>query len=197
MPALAPTEYVAEIISLGVVPDTETSLRSEPRTSVHVTFDGFEGEDHSGRTRPSCVRVKSQHPKGTEIANVRQLSVVSQEELDLIAAECGLDTIDPIWLGASLVVKGIPDFTHVPPSSRLQGPDGVTLTIDMENRPCVLPGREMEKDQPGHGTRFKAAAENRRGVTAWVERPGNLQIGEQLRLHVPDQPEWSAPRKIL
>ncbi len=197
MPALAPTDYFAEVMWLGVVPDIKASLRSERRESVTVTFDGFEGEDHSGRTRPSCVRVKSQHPKGTEIANVRQLSVVSKEELDLIAAECGLDAIDPIWLGASLVVKGIPDFTHVPPSSRLQGPDGVTLTIDMENRPCVLPGREIEKDQPGHGTRFKAAAEKRRGVTAWVERPGNLQIGEQLRLHVPDQPEWSAPRKIL
>lgn len=196
MPALAPTSYFGTIVWLGTVPDTSASLRAEAKDSVTVTFDGFEGEDHGGRTRASCVRVKSQHPRGTEIANVRQLSIVSQEELDQIAAECDLDQIDPVWLGASLVVQGIPDFTHVPPSSRLQGPDGATLIIDMENRPCVLPGREIEVDRPGHGKRFKAAAENRRGVTAWVERPGGLRIGQELRLHVPDQPAWAAPRNL-
>lgn len=196
MPALAPTDYVGEITWLGTVPDISASLRSEYHESVEVSFDGFAGEDHSGRTRRSCVRVTSQHPKGTEIANVRQLTILSQEELDGIAAECGLDEVDPIWLGASLVLKGIPDFTHVPPSSRLQGPDGVTLIIDMENQPCVLPGREMEKDKPGHGAKFKPAAEDRRGVTAWVERPGTLAVGQPLRLHVPSQRAWSAPRNF-
>ncbi len=196
MPALAPTTYTGEVTWLGTVPDIATSLRSEAKTAVDVSFDGFSGEDHSGRTRASCVRVTSQHPKGTEIANVRQLTILSQEELDEIAAECGLEEIDPIWLGASLVIKGIPDFTHVPPSSRLQGPDGVTLIIDMENQPCVLPGREMEIDRPGHGAKFKPAAEDRRGVTAWVERPGTLAVGHELRLHIPSQRDWSAPRNL-
>jgi hypothetical protein len=90
-----------------------------------------------------------------------------------------------------MVLSGIPDFTHVPPSSRLQGPSGLTLTIDMENRPCVLPGREIEADAPGHGKAFKAAAAGRRGVTAWVERPGAVALGEELRLFIPDQRAWS------
>jgi MOSC domain-containing protein YiiM len=154
-------------------------------------FAGPEGEGHAGLTRKSCVRVSAQHPQGTEIANVRQLSIVSAEELDQIAATCGLDAIDPAWLGATLVLRGIPDFTHVPPSSRLQGPDGVTLVIDMENRPCVYPAKEIEADRPGHGKPFKAAANGKRGVTAWIERPGSLRIGEKLRLHVPDQPTWA------
>lgn len=196
MPALAPTDYYGEITWLGVVPDIETSLRSTPVTGVDVSFDGFAGEDHGGRTRASCVRVKSQHPEGTEISNVRQLSIVSAEELALIADDCDLAQIDPIWMGASLVISGIPDFTHVPPSSRLQADNGTTLIIDMENRPCVLPGREMELDQPGHGKKFKPAAKDRRGVTAWVERPGRLEIGQKLRLHVPDQPDWSADKNI-
>ena len=79
----------------------------------------------------------------------------------------------------------------MPPSSRLQGPDGCTLVIDMENRACVLPGRVIEAQHPGAGTRFKTAANGRRGVTAWVERPGTLRLGDTLRLHVPDQPVWT------
>ena len=66
----------------------------------------------------------------------------------------------------------------------------VTITIDTENRPCVLPGREIEQDSPGHGPKFKSAAENRRGVTAWIEREGLLRVGDTLRLFIPDQPAW-------
>ena len=58
--------------------------------------------------------------------------------------------------GASLILEGIADFTHVPPSSRLQSDTtGATLMIDMENRPCVLPGREIEVEHEGFGAKFK------------------------------------------
>ena len=60
----------------------------------------------------------------------------------------------------------------------------------MENRPCVLPAREIEQDSPGHGPKFKAAAKDRRGVTAWIEREGVLKLGDELRLFIPDQPAW-------
>ena len=45
-------------------------------------------------------------------------------------------------------------------------------------------------DEPGHGKAFKPAAHGRRGVTAWVEREGPLTLGDELRLHVPDQRNW-------
>jgi len=137
------------------------------------------------------MRVKNLYPTGTEIRNVRQLSILSREELSEITAEIGLDEMDPGLLGANLILEGIPDFTHVPPSARLQAPNGTTLTIDMENRPCVLPGREIEHQAPGHGAAFKQAAKGRRGVTAWVERPGRLQLGDELTLFIPDQRAWA------
>ena len=92
-----------------------------------------------------------------------------------------------LGLGASVVVSGIPDFSHLPPSSRLQGPDGATVTVDMQNRPCQFPAMTIEAAQPGHGKAFRTAAKGLRGVTAWVEREGCFRIGDQLRLHVPDQ----------
>ena len=60
----------------------------------------------------------------------------------------------------------------------------------MENRACVLPGKVIEHFHPGAGARYKPAAQGRRGVTAWVERPGVLELGQALRLHIPDQRAW-------
>ncbi|MEL7257636.1 MAG: MOSC domain-containing protein [Pseudomonadota bacterium] len=191
MPALLPTDYYARVTWLGFVKTQDDGIRSEPFTSVDVGWDGVPGEFHGGRTRPSCVRVKDQHEEGTEIANVRQFSVLSAEELADIAKEVGLDEMNPEWMGASIVVEGIDDFTHIPPSSRLQSDEGTTLVVDMENRPCIWPGKELEKDHEGYGKLFKPAARHRRGVTAWVERPGPLRIGDTLRLHVPDQRPWA------
>jgi len=191
MSALKPTEFAGRVVWLGRVADRGAALASEPLDAADLTFAGFAGEAHGGRTRLSCSRVVAQHPKGTEIANVRQLSVLSSEEMAAIADAMGAARLEPAWLGASLVIAGIPDFTRVPPSSRLQAPSGATLVIDMENRPCHLPARVIDAHLPGTGRAFKAAAKGRRGVTAWVEREGRITVGETLRLHVPDQPAWS------
>lgn len=195
MPALMPTSYSGKITWLGRVIDVGTSLRSEVLQRADLNFEGIAGECHGGLTRPACTRVKAQHKKGTEIRNVRQLTILSEEELAVIAQKMGLEKIDPAWMGASMVIEGIPDFSHVPPSSRLQAPSGACLGIDMENRPCIYPGREVEKDRPGFGPKFKPAAQGRRGVTAWVEREGPIAVGDTVTLHIPDQPIWSEVRR--
>jgi MOSC domain-containing protein YiiM len=192
MPALMKTDLSARVTWLGTVTDPQRSaLLGEALQALDLTFDGIPGSMHGGRTRPSCSRVTGQHRKGTEIANVRQLSIVSSEDLAAVAAKLGLDGIDPARLGASIVVEGLADFTHLPPSSRLQGPSGVTLVVDMENRPCQFPAKSLESVHPGQGKGFKAAAKGRRGVTAWVERPGTIALGDVMRLHIPDQPVWA------
>ena len=190
MPALKPTDYFGEIIWLGQVDDRDAGLRSTSAQSLFLGFSGPAGETRSGVTRPSCSRVLSQYERGTEIRNVRQLSIVSEEELFVISENMGIAHLDPSWIGASVVLRGIPDFSHVPPSSRLQNDSGTTLTIDMQNRPCHLPVAEIKVDHPNEAKGFKAAARRRRGVTAWVEREGQFSVGDQLRLHIPDQRAW-------
>jgi hypothetical protein len=190
MPALKRTRYCGEITWLGHVPAGGT-LRAVAVDRLDPGFDGLAGGRHQGATRPSCSRVRDLYPRDTEIRNTRQLSILDAADLAAIAGAIGLDALDPGLLGASMVLSGIPDLSHLPPSSRLQAPSGATLTVDMENRPCVLPGREIETDCPGHGAAFKAAARGRRGVTAWVERPGALALGDRLILFVPDQPVWA------
>jgi len=190
MPALKPTNYFGEIIWLGQVGDRDAGLRSTSAQSLYLGFSGPAGETHGGLTRPSCSRVLAQYERGTEIRNVRQLSLISEEELSAIADEMGISNLDPSWIGASVILRGIPDFSHVPPSSRLQNEAGTTLTIDMQNRPCHLPVAEIKVDHPNEAKGFKAAARRRWDVTAWVEREGQFSVGDQLRLHIPDQRAW-------
>lgn len=193
MPALKPTDYYGTVIWLGTQrrPVEKLEIFGEEVEEMPLSLAGYAEEIHAGLTRPSCTRVRALHPLDTEIRNSRQLSLVSAEELAEVAATLGMDRLDPAWLGASVVISGLPDFTYLPPSSRLQGPDGVTLVVDMENMPCQQPAVTMVKATGGQGKAFKSAAKGKRGVTAWVERAGVLRRGDRLRLFASDQRAWA------
>jgi len=109
------------------------------------------------------------------------------EDLIQIAENMGVPHLEPEWLGANLCLSGIPDFTLVPPSSRLIFSGGASLVVDMENEPCKYPGMIIDKHIPGAGERFAKSAINLRGVTAWVEREGMIGNGDDVSLHVPPQ----------
>jgi hypothetical protein len=196
MPALLPTDFYGVITYLGIVPDRDAALESTAVDQISALFSGPEGEAHGGLTRPSDSRVTSQYKRNTTIRNTRQFSILSAEDLAAIAAKMGLSALDGALVGATMVVQGIPDFSHLPPSSRLQNESGATLTVDMENRPCVLPAKPIEAHHAGFGAKFKSAANGRRGVTAWVEREGVFRVGDRMRLHVPDQPVWAHLRDV-
>ena len=82
MPCLTETRHTGTITWVGHVPTDASGIRAEPMVEAHTTFDGIGIDRHAGATRLSCVRVTMLHDKGTEIRNTRQLSVLSQEELD-------------------------------------------------------------------------------------------------------------------
>ncbi len=188
MAILRKTKLVGEVSWLGTVPDSDASIAAEPRKDVEVTWDGFEGDCHSGMNRPSCVRVRGIYPnEGTEIRNTRQISILSSEELAEVAGRLEVPEVKPEWVGASMVIRDIPDFTLIPPSARLVFDNGTVLVADMENAPCRYPGELIEAAHPGHGTAFPNVAVNKRGITAWVEHPGRIALGDIFHLFIPPQ----------
>ena len=193
MAMLTPTELYAEVLALLIDTDREAGLESEPKEALELDWTGVVGEAHGGLTRPACSRVARQYPRGAEIRNARQATAVSAEELERIRLAMDAPELRPEWLGANLLVAGIENFSALPPSSRLIGPDGAALVVDMENAPCRLPGEVIERHLPGVGARFARAALGRRGVTLWVERPGRLRVGDRLRLHLPPPVRWVRP----
>lgn len=190
MPILKRTPHTGRITFLGRMANSRDPIHAEPCDTLTATFAGIEGETHAGLTVPSCTRMRDLYKPGTEIANTRQVSVLSAEDLREIAAQMGLPTLSPSLLGATMVIEGLPDLSYIPPGSRLQGAQ-VTLVVNLNNRPCTIPSKAIELAHPGKGKLFKPAAEARRGLVAWVEHPGTLTLGEEIALFVPDQRAWA------
>ncbi len=179
-------EMTGAVRFLGVVPDRRSSLRSVSSERITLDYAGIVGDSHSGLTRPSCSRVTAIYPvRGTPIRNTRQISLLSVEELAETARILGLPVLPPEWVGANLILEGFAGLTALPPASRLAFEGGAVLTVDVENAPCNYPAREIEIEHPGMGKGYKAAAKGRRGLTAWVEREGEIRLGETVRLHKP------------
>ncbi len=171
----------------------DEDLSSSRVASVEVSYAGLEGESHSGLVRSSCVRVRHQYTQGTEIRNTRQISIISIEELTVIADNMGIAELKPEWLGANLLVSGIPNFSQIPPSTRMIFGGGASLVVDLENSPCKYPGEVIEHHHPGFGVLFAKAAVGHRGVTAWVEREGQLNTGDPITLYIPPQRIYEIP----
>jgi hypothetical protein len=179
----------------GAVEDDPLALVTTPRPQVHVTLEGFEGDKHAGLTYLSGSRTPH-YPRGTVIRNTRQVSLVSLEDLELVAAALGIPTLLPEWLGANLAVQDIPDLTRLPPSTRLFFPQGTVLVVEGENKPCVYPGKVIQaqySEAPSLASRFPKAAIQRRGLVAWVERPGVIAAGDIIQAHIPPQVLYCLP----
>lgn len=181
-----------EVVAVLVARD-RASLRSSAEPEVRVTFEGFEGDRHAGLTWRSGSRAPH-YPRGTEIRNTRQISIVSVEELAQIAAAMDVPTLLPEWLGANLLLRDIPRLSFLPPGTRLFFAQGAALVVEGENRPCTLAGASIEAaypDRPGLTQAFPKAGRGLRGLVAWVERPGLIAPGDGALARLPDQRVYS------
>ncbi|MFZ5438599.1 MAG: MOSC domain-containing protein [Myxococcota bacterium] len=173
-----------ELVALGIA-DSKGQFVTRALDVAVLTWAGLEGDRHAGLTLRAGVR-QPWAPKGVELRNTRQLSLVSEEELAAIATELSLARLDYRWLGANLLLRGAPQLTALLPGSRLVSPGGAVVVIDGENEPCRKAGRALAEALGGDGalaSRFVKAARGRRGLVGWVERPGVLRPGDSLVLH--------------
>lgn len=163
---------------------------STPVPQVRVTREGFEGDRHAGKTRRADARSRGV-PKGALIANKRQVSLVSTEELARVAQALGIERVEPEWLGANLALSGIPNLTQLPPGCRFHFPDGPILVVDGENKPCTGPGRAIQSQVGGPdrlAQAFPKAAMGLRGLVGWVERGGMINVGDGVEVAHPATP---------
>ena len=183
----AKAAFTGEVALLLAGQDRSRGLEKSAVGQLDLSFGGIKGDFHAGLTRDSDVRNIKQYRRGTEIRNVRQVTILSVEELAEIAQTMGLSEVKPEWVGANLVTRGIPDLTLLPPSTRLQFPSGATLVVDLENEPCRQVAEVITAHQPEQAAGFVKAAKHKRGVTAWVEREGPVRTGDAITLWIPPQ----------
>ena len=180
---------------LGTVSETLIAafdhFETRPTEALDLGFEGIAGDFHAGTTRRSGGR-EPWYGRGTEMRNERQISIVASDELRLIAAGMKLAEVKPDWIGANLVIDGVPRLSMLPAGTLMFFAGGVTLKVDGQNHPCRLAGRAVAEnarmaDHEAGALMFPKAAKRLRGLVAWVEKPGRIARGEAVSVRIPEQ----------
>ncbi len=156
-----------------------------------VDFEGIAGDCHRGYQRPSGVR-EPWYSRGTVMHNNRQISIVSPDELAIVARNMGIAEIRPQWIGANLAIEGISRLSMLPAGTLLMFEGGVSIRVGGNNAPCRFAGalvaeRAGMNDEQAGALAFAKAARWLRGVVGWVEVPGAIKPGEAVSGRVGEQ----------
>lgn len=157
--------------------------------ALELGFEGIPGDRHGGFTRKSGGR-EPWYPRGTEMCNERQVSLLSPQELALVAERMGIAGIRPEWIGGNFLISGIANLSKVPPRTRLVFEGGAVIRVDGDNVPCRVAGASIAAHYPnrdGLDLMFPKVARGVRGLVGFVEKPGTVETGETVTAHIPEQ----------
>lgn len=190
MRVLPVRKLTARVVGLATGVGKDVPSRAVAALDLNLT--GIPGERHGGFERGANSRVPW-YRRGEAIRNQRQLSLVAAEELEAIAAGLGLARVEAEWLGANVVVAGVPSFSFLPRGTLLFCRSGAVLTVSDQNAPCRISGRSIAAAIGGDEDlqfRFVEVARRLRGVVAAVDRAGRVREGDTISVRVPEQWVW-------
>lgn len=154
--------------------------------SIELDFEGIMGDYHRGLTRKSGGR-EPWYRRGTEMRNERHVSILSEEELAAIASKLDIARLDAGRIGANFVTKGIPSLSRIPARTQFFFPSGAVIRIDGYNAPCKISGKSLQDAHEGRDDiefGFVKAAKETRGIVGWVECPGRISVGDQIKVRI-------------
>ncbi|WP_166241217.1 MOSC domain-containing protein [Paenibacillus turpanensis] len=175
---------IVEAVLTATDPSTFVTRREQ---EIRIELAGIPGDRHYGLLRPADVR-QSFYPRGTMIANRRQISIVGAEEMEQIATLLETGEILPEWLGANILLRGYAPLTLLPQGARLLFERGSTgLICEGENLPCSGPAKVIAAscDRPELAKKFVPAAKQKRGIVCSVEKEGTVAPGDTVRIMIP------------
>jgi hypothetical protein len=157
--------------------------------SLRLDFEGPAGDRHFGFTRASTSR-EPWYPRGTEISNTRQVSILSTEELSEVAARMDVAELKPEWIGGTLVIDGVHRLSFLPLGTRIFFDGDASLVVMEQNGPCRIAGAAIARhfpERPELELEFPKVARGMRGLVGAVERPGIVRTGTEVAIRVPEQ----------
>jgi hypothetical protein len=187
----------SELIATGKV--ISLCINGNAVDEIKFALDGPQGDAHCAFVRTlgghdgEYART-SELRKGAPIFNWRAWTGLSLEEMQETENALGAE-IPPGCLLENIVVSGVPNFSKLPPASRLvlpvrRGESGsrqAILAVWEENTPCTVVGARLAAfhNQPRLKNHFVSAARNRRGVVGFVLAPGLVRKGDEVRVYSP------------
>lgn len=173
----------------GLFAGAGASFETRAVEALDLAFEGLAGDRHGGATRRTGGR-EPWYVRRTEIRNERQVSIVSRDELAAVAGDMAIDRLEPEWIGANMTLAGVERLSWLPPRTLMFFEGGATLKVDGDNSPCRASGRAIARqfeDRPDLERAFVRHAQHRRGLVAWVEKPGRIALGASVELRLPEQ----------
>jgi len=113
------------------------------------------------------------------------LNIQSKDGDAINSTNLGIDGLAPGVIADNIALTGIDNLTALPRMTRLEFESGAVLMTGGENTPCVIAGRMVAARYGTEPTAFPKAAIRLRGITAWVDRPGRISVGDAVRTHPP------------
>lgn len=178
-----------------------SACASQPVDRLRVFVgEGVQGDRHAGTRLSDARETVLQHigvGREVPVANVRQYSAISVEDLIVIGSTMGTPSPIPHGaLGENLVVSGIPDFSQLPPGTILTFAKGdvnrkAALAVWAANPPCGIPHRGILETFGGEDTGFTpkkafgSAAQGIRGVVGFVYCSGQIKPGDTITAWTP------------
>ncbi len=192
------------LIAVGRV--ESLSLNGEPVSRITFGLTGPTGDKHAGLSRTlsrhdGTYVETSMLSRGARVFNWRSWTGLSEEENLEIKRKLSVN-IPQGCLLENMVISGVPNFSQLPPTSRLVFPvrggsskSQAILAIWEENSPCRGVGDRLEKhyaDQgyvqaPGLSTRFITVARGKRGVMGFVLSEGLVEVSDCVNVFLPVQ----------
>lgn len=173
----------------------EGTHMSTPVERLLCHLDGIGDDRHRSANELAGAQQSHIVDKYRPVANFRQATIVTLEEMTRIAQALGVPKLYPEDFSANIVLSGVKDFTQLPPEYYLVFSNGrrethAVLRLMGENRPCEVAGANMKARYPGHKDmgRFVKAAFGKRGQVAVVFAEGVIRQGDTVTF-VPHQPE--------
>jgi len=171
----------AFVVDLHVLPPGDPA--PEPIERLHLDRGDPVGDRHHGLTMPWYTRQRRKHPRGPQIRNNPQPSVVDVGGLPAIAQKLGLAKLAPGALADNICLSGVDELTAPTPMSRpLFCDDDPVVVTDGENPPSTVAGAPVRGRYATAPESFPKAAMHLRGVTGGVERPGVLTVRMPVRV---------------
>jgi hypothetical protein len=180
----------ARVASLATGVGSEVATRSVGH--LDLTPEGIPGDRHHGFERRADSRVPW-YRRGEMIRNERQVSIVSEGELEAIASGLGIPRLEAEWLGANVIVSGLARLSFLPRGTLMFFQSGAVLVVTGQNAPCRIAGRSIARENGGADGlehRFVEVSRRLRGVVAVVDRPGAIRAGDEISVRVPEQWIW-------
>ncbi len=182
---------------VGIV--TSLAINGNPVDMISFNLWGPVGDRHFGDCRllsghdGEYIRT-SDLERGNQVFNWRTWTGLSDEEVSETEAQLG-HPVPPGTVLENIRIAGIPNFSKLPPTSRLVFPskkvlrqtEQAILAVWEENGPCRTAGERVAALYGN--TKLTAAyvksALNRRGVMGFVLASGRVYLGDEVRVYPP------------